>query len=274
MDGHHEEQVALVLGQRQVVAVCLMFLVVIGLVATLSYVTGRSITVAQLRNADETHATPAIIVDPRKSHEESTPLEARAASAMPTAAPVASQKQTLTPPSPPESGREESTVGSGRQRLPALAPSSGPLHPLRPSVSTQPSPNLELGVHAKAVAQPKRTNPVVAPLPSKLAATTNEERRTEASGELLALSTPIGGETVLAEPQAGETFWQVGVVDHRLAESFSKKVAGLGLPVRLAAGQSADGRRVLVGPLRSRGEIETARKLLAAAGYQHFLRKF
>ena len=42
-----DDQLAIVLGQRQLIAVCCMFLVTMGLVATLAYVSGRSITAAQ-----------------------------------------------------------------------------------------------------------------------------------------------------------------------------------------------------------------------------------
>lgn len=89
-----DDQLAIVLGQRQLLAVCCMFLVVMGLVATLAYVSGRSITAAQMNNPDK-GAAPPILVDPTKTIKSETklippaPMQAHAAAA---AVPVAPQK--------------------------------------------------------------------------------------------------------------------------------------------------------------------------------------
>jgi cell division septation protein DedD len=60
----HDDQLAIVLGQRQLIAVCCMFLVVMGLVSTLAYVCGRSITAAQMKAQEKTEPAAAIFVDP------------------------------------------------------------------------------------------------------------------------------------------------------------------------------------------------------------------
>lgn len=274
MDEHHEEQVAVVLGQRQLIAVCVMFLVVLGLVGTLSYVTGRSITAAQMRNADETHSTPPIIVDPRKSGGQPTPIEVRAASAMPTGAPVTPQQVVPIPPArivSPPAKEEPRKEDSGRT---VTASMNSVLSPVRqaPSPSVAPIPKPEPAKHVAA-------NPPVVQATQLAPAPKAEPKPAETRPSVNPAPQPAAGTPPVAsadspEPGSGETFWQVGVVDQRLAASFTQKVAGLGLPVRLAAGQSADGRRVLVGPLHSQTEVESARKTLAAAGYQHFLRRF
>ncbi|MBL8231539.1 MAG: hypothetical protein JNL98_23790 [Bryobacterales bacterium] len=252
-----------------------MFLVVLGLVGTLSYVTGRSITAAQMRNADETHSTPPIIVDPRKSGGQPTPIEVRAASAMPTGAPVTPQQvvpippaRVVTPPTKEEPRKED----SGRTVTASM--SSGVLSPVRqvptaPPVAPAAKPEpVKLAVAVAPVV--KATPPPVPKSELKSA----ETRLSVNPAQQPAASVPGGAVDGPEEPGSGETFWQVGVVDIRQAASFTQKVAGLGLPVRLAAGQSSDGRRVLVGPLQSQTEVESARKTLVAAGYQHFLRRF
>lgn len=76
-----DDQMAIVLGQRQLVAVCCMALVILGLVATLAYVCGRSITAAQMQ-AQQAATLPrgAIVVEAGKPQPSTTPspLEARA----------------------------------------------------------------------------------------------------------------------------------------------------------------------------------------------------
>ncbi len=66
----HDDQLAIVLGQRQLMAVCCMFLVVIGLVSTLSYVAGRSITAAQFRGSERAETPAPIIVDPTRQQSQ------------------------------------------------------------------------------------------------------------------------------------------------------------------------------------------------------------
>jgi hypothetical protein len=75
-----DDQLAVVLGQRQLIAVCCMSLVVLGLVATMAYVTGRSITAAQMKSLEKTDVPAAIVVDPGKPSESNVPapLEAKA----------------------------------------------------------------------------------------------------------------------------------------------------------------------------------------------------
>lgn len=83
----HDDQLAIVLGQRQLVAVCCMFLVVIGLVSTLSYVAGRSITAAQARSAELPSPAAPLIVDPtRKQSTVGTTVSTVAATAQPVEA--------------------------------------------------------------------------------------------------------------------------------------------------------------------------------------------
>jgi cell division protein FtsN len=103
---HQEDQLAIVLGQRQLIAVCCMFLVIIGLVSTLAYVAGRSITAATFRSVTERSepAAPApIMVDPAKNAKTAAAaavppvIEARAESAVPAAPPVEPVKPSPFP---------------------------------------------------------------------------------------------------------------------------------------------------------------------------------
>jgi cell division protein FtsN len=73
-----EDQLAVVLGQRQLIAICCMFLTVLGLVATLAYVAGRSITAAQMQPIDKTTdpVRPALVVEAAGPR----PMQAQAAS--------------------------------------------------------------------------------------------------------------------------------------------------------------------------------------------------
>ncbi|MBL8215025.1 MAG: SPOR domain-containing protein [Bryobacterales bacterium] len=66
-----DDQLAIVLGQRQLMAVCCMSLTVLGLVATLAYVAGRTITVAQVQARDSVAAEVAhpMVVDPPSALE-------------------------------------------------------------------------------------------------------------------------------------------------------------------------------------------------------------
>ncbi|HUQ92934.1 MAG TPA: hypothetical protein VM120_14735 [Bryobacteraceae bacterium] len=59
-----EDQFALILSQRQLIAVCVMFLGVLGLVSMLAYVAGRSIPAAQAKMQDGAETVPAIVVEP------------------------------------------------------------------------------------------------------------------------------------------------------------------------------------------------------------------
>lgn len=68
-----DDQLAIVLGQRQLIAVCCMFLAVMSLVGTLAYVCGRSITAAQMRAEMKQEPVTAIVVDPVRSSAESIP---------------------------------------------------------------------------------------------------------------------------------------------------------------------------------------------------------
>ena len=64
-----DDQLAIVLGQRQLTAVCCMFLTVLGLVATLAYVAGRTITAAQFqaRNDVPAEVSHPMVVDPPRA---------------------------------------------------------------------------------------------------------------------------------------------------------------------------------------------------------------
>jgi cell division protein FtsN len=124
-----DDQLAIVLGQRQLVAICCMALVVLGLVATLSYVCGRSITAAQMRQ-QETLPPQAIVVDPAKpapsgpaTQSASVPsaLEARAetlplqpptsAPSQPAATQLAAAQPALQPQTPRTAVLGEPTRG-------------------------------------------------------------------------------------------------------------------------------------------------------------------
>ncbi|MBI3681530.1 MAG: hypothetical protein HY235_14190 [Acidobacteria bacterium] len=89
-----DDQLAIVLGQRQLIAVCTMCLVVMGLVATLAYVCGRSITAAQFESSRP--AAAAIMVDPTRS--ASSPSRAPAQPKPPAA--MEAKAQTIVAPKP------------------------------------------------------------------------------------------------------------------------------------------------------------------------------
>ncbi|MCC6365949.1 MAG: hypothetical protein IT165_20730 [Bryobacterales bacterium] len=116
----HDDQLAVVLGQRQLIAVCCMFLVVMGLVSTLAYVCGRSITAAQMKAQEKAEPAPAIFVDPvRPATQEVTrapgPMEAHAemlpvskAAIVPQARPAAAAALGATEAEPAEPAQGES----------------------------------------------------------------------------------------------------------------------------------------------------------------------
>lgn len=116
----HDDQLAIVLGQRQLIAVCCMCLVVMGLVSTLAYVCGRSITAAQLKEHEKPEAAAAIFVDPVQpaSHEAARapgPMEAHAETlpvrSKPAVAPPAPFAATGTEPAEPTQGEAYWQVG-------------------------------------------------------------------------------------------------------------------------------------------------------------------
>lgn len=269
-----------------------MFLVVLGLVATLSYVTGRSITAAQMCGDSASIVTPPIIVDPMKSgssHSVAATVSPTG-SVSPATAPATATHAVTPPPAavsakPQDAPRTVTASMDGSLSLPSRA-SESPARARQPQVESKVKPSTKLAMATPAVAPPPVSQPAPAPvqkatviakpLPLDASAAAGSSEPSVAStddnsaAEKTALETPVSP----AQPASGETFWQVGVVDHKLATEFTQKLSSLGLPVRVTPGQSAEGRRVLVGPFSSNAEIESARKLLAAAGYQHFLRKF
>ncbi|MBL8218471.1 MAG: hypothetical protein JNL62_04545 [Bryobacterales bacterium] len=86
---HSDDQLAVVLGQRQLIAVCCMFLVTMGLVATLAYVSGRSISAAQLAEGPcPSDKAKAMVVEPA-SATVPTPLHAQAEPLPPPNVPIA-----------------------------------------------------------------------------------------------------------------------------------------------------------------------------------------
>jgi len=174
-----DDQLAVVLGQRQLIAVCCMFLVVLGLVATMAYVTGRSITAAQMRSLEKSDVPPAIVVDPGKPPQTTVP------------GPMEAKAETLPP------------------------------------------------------------TPTPAPIQS-----------------------PLQAAAEMGEPTAGQSFWQVGLVDRGVAPVFVEYMTRQGFRSRLAAGQSAGGLRVLVGPLTSQADAEKTKRALDAMNIQAFLKKY
>ncbi len=108
-----DDQLAIVLGQRQLIAVCCMFLVTMGLVATLAYVSGRSITAAQVAEVPcNAEKAKAIVVEPA-SNSVPTPLHAQAEMLPARPAPVA-EKPVITPvgvDAPPAPGSTYWQVG-------------------------------------------------------------------------------------------------------------------------------------------------------------------
>jgi len=86
---HSDDQLAVVLGQRQLIAVCCMFLVTMGLVATLAYVSGRSISAAQVVEGPcPSDKAKAMVVEPAMATMP-TPLHAQAEPLPPPSVPIA-----------------------------------------------------------------------------------------------------------------------------------------------------------------------------------------
>lgn len=102
-----DDQLAIVLGQRQLIAVCCMFLVTMGLVATLAYVSGRTISAAQLVDTQRSSETAkAMVVEPA-APSVPTPMHAHAEELPPqslapqTPRPVQPEPAVHTPPPAP-----------------------------------------------------------------------------------------------------------------------------------------------------------------------------
>lgn len=110
-----EDQMAIVIGHRQLVAICCTALLVLGLVTTLAYLCGRSITAAQMRPA-ENLPPQAIVVDPtRQSGPVPSIMGARAESLPiappPVTRPVAVPTVPAAIPKPLVAGRAYWQVG-------------------------------------------------------------------------------------------------------------------------------------------------------------------
>ena len=112
-----EDQLAIVLGQRQLIAVCCMFLVMMGLVAMLAYVSGRSISAAQMAegpcSAEKAKAMvvePAVNPIPAPMQAQAGPLPAPLKVASPS---VVSPVAVVAPPvdAPPAAGSTYWQVG-------------------------------------------------------------------------------------------------------------------------------------------------------------------
>ncbi|MBL8173282.1 MAG: hypothetical protein JNK48_01345 [Bryobacterales bacterium] len=102
MTHHSDDQLAVVLGQRQLIAVCCMFLVTMGLVATLAYVSGRSISAAQIAEGPcPSEKAQAMVVEPA-SNPVPAPLHAQAEPLPPRQTPIA--PAALPVDAPPASG--------------------------------------------------------------------------------------------------------------------------------------------------------------------------
>lgn len=123
----HEDQMAIVLGQRQLMAVCCMFLVVLGLVSTLSYVAGRSITAAQFRNSERAeNSAPAqpVVIDPTRRQARTQP----AAEPVPASEPVEAQALPEAPvPAPKPSPFGDSVPAAAAEGPKAAALDPGAL---------------------------------------------------------------------------------------------------------------------------------------------------
>lgn len=196
-----------------------MFLTVLGLVATLAYVAGRTITVAQVQAQDGASAEVShpMVVDPPHA------LEARA-----QALPERSQLPVI--PAVP------ATIGA--TSMPSL------IIPARNSTTAPVS--VGSAVAAPVTLTPPAPAPSVAAAPPAAAAST--------------------------EPARGQVFWQIGLVDPDTARQMQSRATGLGLVARLAAGNSPQSRRVLVGPLISRDDIARVKQTLDSQQMQAFLK--
>jgi cell division septation protein DedD len=76
------------------------------------------------------------------------------------------------------------------------------------------------------------------------------------------------------EPASGQSFWQVGVVERGVAPVFVEYLTRQGFRARMAPGQSANGLRVLVGPLTDQADTEKAKRTLDGLGFQSFLKRY
>lgn len=124
---HQEDQLAIVLGQRQLVAVCCMFLVIIGLVSTLAYVAGRSITAASFRSGPERIEAAPIMVDPTRT------APTQAAAAVPAAIPPVIEARAETPVA-----AAPAVEAAKPSPFPDAAPPSHPVVAVAPAAAVAP----------------------------------------------------------------------------------------------------------------------------------------
>lgn len=104
---HSDDQLAVVLGQRQLIAVCCMFLVTMGLVATLAYVSGRSISAAQVAEGPcPSDKAKAMVVEPASTpmppamHAQAEPLPPPNIPIAPAKTPAVARTGVDAPPAP------------------------------------------------------------------------------------------------------------------------------------------------------------------------------
>jgi hypothetical protein len=81
-------------------------------------------------------------------------------------------------------------------------------------------------------------------------------------------------ESVIVEPEKGQRFWQVRVVERDTAPVYVEFLKKLSLPARAAASTDPLKVRILVGPLADTDEQEALRKSIAQAGLPYYLRKY
>jgi outer membrane biosynthesis protein TonB len=241
MPRNEEGEFELVLGNRQLLSVFLIVVVLLGIFFAMGYIVARYSYPSSATEVVERDASPGtpIVVDPAPGGEApKKPLQ-------PGQAEVSSSS---TPPEP-----------AARTGAPEAAPPRPAPEPPKTAESRPPSPPKTAESKLPPPAAPQ-------PAPAK-----SKEPPKPAAG---AAGTPDG---LYATPGAGGTFIQVGAVGKTDAELIASSLRKRGYPAVIANGppETPGIFRVLVGPLHDSATIAKTRAELQAAGFKGaYVRKY
>ena len=84
----------------------------------------------------------------------------------------------------------------------------------------------------------------------------------------------LGGPAVPTDVLPNRTYLQVGSVDKGIAELLTQGLRLKGIPATLAPGVTPIVRRVIVGPLETKAEMDLVRKQVEEMGFKPFPRRF
>jgi len=237
MPRNEEGEFELVLGNRQLLVVVFVLVVLLGVFFALGYILGRHAGLqvgARLSPA----GTPLEVSGPRSpAAAEPTPQQPPARQG--------AQEQVTAVPSQAREPQESSASAAKGPASPAQAepaPSAAPEGAQHPETARKPAP--QVASTAPAPVQPR-------PQPT----------RTE--------------KPVASGPSPGEVYWQVAALYEGEARALQQKLQQQGFETRIApVPQKTNLFRVLVGPLTSEADVERVRARLQQAGYKPLLRRY